>query len=207
VPLKIWGRLNSINVQKAMLCIEELRRPHERIDAGLAFGIVDTPQYRAMNPNGLVPVIEDGGFVLWESNAIIRYLSAKHAAGTLWPADPHERADADRWMDWQTTTLSPAIGPAFMHLVRLPPGKRDAAAVEPSRRAGEDYVAIMDGVLAKHRFIAGEHLTVGDLALGPALHRWLNLPLQRIVRPNVERWYRDIMGRPAAQKILMTPIS
>ena len=129
MPLKIWGRLSSVNVQKAMLCLELLGVPHERIDAGLSFGIVNTPEYRAKNPNGLVPTIEDDGFVLWESNAIIRYLAQKHAGGALWPNDAKARADADRWMDWQTTTLQPAMGPAFMHLVRLPPEKRDASQV------------------------------------------------------------------------------
>src|SRR5580700_816468 len=168
MTLKIWGRLTSINVQKAMLCVEELDLPHERIDAGLAFGIVDTPEFRAKNPNGLVPVMEDDDFVLWESNAIVRYLAAKHAPGSLWPTDLRQRADADRWMDWQTTTFQPAMGPAFMHLVRLPPEKRDPSVVEPSRQMTEECVAIMESVLAKKRFIAGDGITVGDIALGPA---------------------------------------
>jgi glutathione S-transferase len=207
MPLKIWGRLSSVNVQKAMFCVQELRLPHERIDAGLAFGIVNTPEFRARNPNGLVPVIEDDGFVLWESNAIVRYLAAKHAAGSLSPNDLRQRADADRWMDWQTTTLQPAMGPAFIHLVRLPPEKRDASAVEPSRRKTEDCVAIMEAALAGRRFIAGDHLTIGDIALGPAIHRWLHLPLERIASPNVERWYGEIMRRLAARQVLTLPIS
>ncbi|MFI5015540.1 MAG: glutathione S-transferase family protein [Hyphomicrobiales bacterium] len=207
MPLKIWGRLNSINVQKAMFCVEELGLPHERIDAGLAFGIVDTPEYRAKNPNGLVPVIEDDGFVLWESNAIVRYLAAKHSAGALWPTDLHRRADADRWMDWQATMLQFAIGPAFVHLVRFPPEQRDASAVEPSRQKTEECVAIMDARLADRRFIAGDQLTIGDIALGPAIHRWFNLPLERIARPYVERWYQEIMRRPSARRVLKTPIS
>jgi glutathione S-transferase len=206
MPLKIWGRLTSINVQKAMFCVEDLNLPHQRVDAGLSFGIVTTPEYRAKNPNGLVPLIEDGDFVLWESNAIVRYLAAKHATGSLWPTDPRERADADRWMDWQTTTLQPAMWAAFMHLVRLPPEKRDAGAVEPSRQKTEDCVAILDGVLADRRFIAGERMTVGDIALGPALHRWLNLPLERARRPNVERWYGEIMRRPRAGNALILPV-
>src|SRR5260370_27045043 len=113
-----------------MLCVGEVGLPYERIDAGLAFGIVDAPAYRAKNPNGLVPLIEDDGFLLWESNAIVRYLAGKHATGSMLPSDPQRRADADRWMDWQTTTLQPAMGAAFLHLVRLPPEKREASAVE-----------------------------------------------------------------------------
>src|SRR6202140_854311 len=132
--LTIWGRSNSVNVQKVLWCCEELPRGYERIDAGGPFGVVSTPRYLNLNPNGLVPTIEDDGFVLWESNAIVRYLAAKHASGSVWPSDPHERADADRWMDWQTTTLQPAMGPAFVHLVRFPPEKRDATAVDPSRQ-------------------------------------------------------------------------
>jgi glutathione S-transferase len=201
------GRLTSINVQKAMLCVEELNLPHQRVDAGLSFGIVNTPEYRAKNPNGLVPVIEDDDFVLWESNAIVRYLAGKHATGSLWPTDPRERADADRWMDWQTTSFQPAMGPAFMHLVRLPLEKRDAGAVAPSRQKTEECVAIMDAVLANRRFIAGDRMTVGDIALGPAIHRWFNLPLERVARPNVERWYGEIMRRPSAGQVLKLPIS
>jgi glutathione S-transferase len=207
MPLKVWGRLSSVNVQKAMLCVEELRLPHERIDAGLSFGIVDTPEYRAKNPNGLVPVIEDDGFVLWESNVIVRYLAAKHAAGSMWPTDPRARADADRWMDWQTTTLQPAMGQAFLHLVRLPPEKRDPSAVPASHERSEDCVAILEAALAGKRFATGDVLTIADIALAPAIHRWLNLPLERVKRPNVERWYSEIIERPAARRVLQVPIT
>jgi glutathione S-transferase len=206
MPLKIWGRLTSINVQKVMLCVEELDLAHERVDAGLSYGIVDTPEYRAKNPNALVPVMEDGDFVLWESNAIVRYLAAKHASGSLWPTDLKERADADRWMDWQATTFQPAIGPAFMHLVRLPPEKRDPAAVEPSRQKTEECVGIMENMLVKKRFIAGDRLTIGDIALAPAIHRWLNLPLKRLSRPHVERWYGEITRRPRTAAALVLPV-
>jgi glutathione S-transferase len=206
--LTIYGRLNSINVQKAMLCIEDLVLPHRRVDAGLNFGVVDTPEYRAKNPNGLVPtIVEDDGFTLWESNAIVRYLAAKHGGGSLWPADAHARADADRWMDWQTTALAPAMGPAFFNLVRLAPDKRDPKAVGPSRDKTEPLMAILDQALARQRYVAGDDFTVGDVALAPAAHRWLNMPLDRVARPNVERWYADVMSRPSARKVLTMPIS
>src|SRR5216684_2563703 len=119
--LKLWGRINSINVQKVLWALAELEVAYERTDAGLQFGVVNEPFYRRMNPNGRVPTIEDDGFVLWESNAIVRYLSAKHGAGTLWPNDPRQRADADRWMDWTTSTVAPAITPVFWGLIRTPP--------------------------------------------------------------------------------------
>jgi glutathione S-transferase len=207
MALTIWGRLSSVNVQKAMFCIEELGLPHTRIDAGLSFGLVDTPEYRSRNPNGLVPVIDDDGFVLWESNAIVRYLAAKHASGSLWPTDPRQRADSDRWMDWQTTNFQPAMLGAFLHLVRLPPERRDASAVPPSREHSEACAAILDAALAGKRFITGEQLTIGDIALAPAVHRWLNLPLERRPRPHVERWYAEIMERASARRSLPLPVT
>ncbi len=131
--LKIWGRLTSVNVQKVVWCADELAIEYQRVDAGGKFGLVDTPDYLAMNPNGLIPVINDDGFVMWESNAIVRYLSARHGSGSLSPADPQRRADADRWMDWQATAFNPAIGPAFWHLIRFPAEQRDAAVIEAAR--------------------------------------------------------------------------
>ena len=118
--LKIWGRNNSVNVQKVLWCCEELGLKYERLDAGGSFGVVNTPQYRALNPNGLVPTIEDGPFVLWESNAIVRYLTAKHSSGKLWPEDHKVRAEADKWMDWQNSMFWPAFRPLFWNVVRTP---------------------------------------------------------------------------------------
>src|SRR5450631_4370637 len=103
--LKVWGRANSVNVQKVLWTCEELALPYKRIEAGMEYGVVSTPEYKKLNPNAMVPTIDDDGFVLWESNAIVRYLAAKYGAGSLWPADPKIRASADRWMDWQQTTL------------------------------------------------------------------------------------------------------
>src|SRR3979490_2366747 len=122
--LKLWGRVNSINVQKALWALDELKVPYERIDAGMAFGVVGEPFYKKMNPNSRVPTIDDDGFVLWESNAIVRYLAAKHGAGSLWPSDLRQRADSDRWMDWASNHVSPAMTPAFWGLIRTPPARR-----------------------------------------------------------------------------------
>ncbi len=124
--LKIWGRNNSVNVQKVLWCCEELGLKYERLDAGGSFGVVNTPQYRALNPNGLVPTIEDGPFVLWESNAIVRYLTAKHSSGKLWPEDHKVRAEADKWMDWQNSMFWPVFRPLFWNVVRTPADERDA---------------------------------------------------------------------------------
>jgi glutathione S-transferase len=171
--LTLWGRTNSINVQKVHWCLEELALPYRRIDAGREFGVVDTPEYRRLNPNALVPTIEDDGFVLWESNAIVRYLAAKHAGGGLWPADPRTRADADRWMDWQATTFTPATGPAFHGLIRTAPEKRDTSAIAQSIAKAEPMAALLDAHLAGRRFVAGDAFTAGDIAVGAAAHRWL----------------------------------
>lgn len=205
--LKLWGRLNSINVQKVVLALEELGLPYERIDAGLQFGINKTPDYLAMNPNGRVPTIDDDGFTLWESNAIVRYLCARHSDGKFWHADLRVRADADRWMDWQTATLSPAMGPGFAGLVRTPPEKRNATAIAASVEETKQLVGMLDAALDGRDFIAGADYGMGDLSLAPIMHRWFNMPVERAPTPHAERWYARIMQRPAAQRVLTLPIS
>jgi glutathione S-transferase len=205
--LTLWGRLNSINVQKVVWALEELGLAYERIDAGGPFGVVDTPEYRRLNPNGLVPVIEEDGFVLWESNAIVRYLAAKHGAGGLWPEDLRVRADADRWMDWQTTAFGPAMGPAFHGLIRTAPEKRDPAAIEASVAKAEPMAALLDAHLKERAYVAGDAFAMGDIAAGAATHRWLNLPIRRPALSHLEAWHRRLIERPAAAQVLVTPIT
>jgi glutathione S-transferase len=205
--LRIWGRLSSVNVQKVVWCCDELGVPYERIDAGGAFGLNDTPQYLAMNPNGLVPVIDEDGFILYESNAITRYLAAKHGAGTLWPHDPRARADVDRWMEWQSTSYTPAMVQAFWGLVRTPPEKRDDAAIEASRVKGEKLSGVLDRHLAGREFIAGKAFSPADIVVGCAAHRWLGLPLAREARPNLERWYASLKSRPGARQVTSLPLT
>ena len=164
--LKIWGRANSVNVRKVLWCCDELSVPFERVDAGMQFGVVNTPEYRKLNPNGLVPTIEEGGFVLWESHAIVRYLSAKHGAGALWPEDLRVRADADRWMDWAGVMFAAAFRPVFWGLVRTPAEQRDMKAIgEGAKKCGE-LAGYVDAALAGRRFVAGEQLTMGDMRFG-----------------------------------------
>jgi glutathione S-transferase len=205
--LRLWGRLSSINVQKVLWTLDEIGTPFERIEAGGRFGVVATPEYKRMNPNSLVPVIEDDGFVLWESNAIVRYLAAMHAEGTLWPRDLRLRADIDRWMDWQATTCTPAMRDAFWQLVRTPPEKRDAAAVEASRAATEKVMAILEAHMAGRAYVAEDSFSPADIVLGCAVHRWLNLPLPREPRPNLERWYATLKARPGAARVLSLPVT
>ncbi len=205
--LRIWGRISSVNVQKVVWTADELGIAYERKDAGGVFGIVATPEYKRMNPNSLVPVIEEDGFVLWESNAIVRYLAAKHAPGRLWPDDLRRRADVDRWMDWQATTFTPAMRDAFWQLVRVPAEKRDAAAIEASRSASEKAASVLEGHLAGREFVSGDAFSPADIVLGCAAHRWLHLPLAREPRPHMERWYASLKARPGAAQVLSTPVT
>ncbi len=205
--LRIWGRLSSINVQKVVWCADELGLPYERIEAGGSFGVVDTPQYLAMNPNALVPVIEDDGFVLWESNAIVRYLAARHGDGWLWPTDPRLRAAADRWMDWQNFTYSPAMLEAFRGLVRTAPSERDTQAIEASRRKSEAAAAILDAHLATREYVAGGAFTMGDIPVALATQRWFGVPLDHEARPNLQRWLDRLRKRKGAANVLSLPVT
>jgi glutathione S-transferase len=205
--LRISGRISSINVQKVVWCARELGLPFERIDVGGAFGGTDTPAYRALNPNGLVPVIEDDGFVVWESNAIVRYLAAGHGEGSLWPISIRTRADADRWMDWQATELGPAMRDAFIQLVRTPADKRDMTKVDVSARATERRIEILDAHLAQRDHVAGSAFTMGDIPVGLQVHRWFGIPLARAPRRNVEAWYARLRARPGAQDVLTLAVT
>ena len=206
MTLTLWGRLNSINVQKALWCLYEIGQPFERIDAGRGFGVNDTADYHAMNPNGLVPTLRDGDFVLWESNAIVRYLATKYSPGVLAPRDPEGFADADRWMDWQQTTLNPALRPAFHALVRSP-GSRNSREVEQSRVETEAVMDLLEEHLARRDYLAGNAFSMAEGVVGASVHRWLNMPVARNTRPALQGWYERLMSRPAARKSFLLPIT
>ena len=199
--LRIWGRISSVNVQKVVWAADEMGLAYERLDAGGAFGIVQTPEYKAMNPNSLIPVIEDDGFVLWESNAIVRYLATKHAARELWPEDVRRRADVDRWMDWQATTFTPAMRDAFWQLIRTPAQKRDVGVLSRSIADTERAAELLDRHLEGRAYLAGDSFTLADLVNGCATHRWLGLPCEKASRPNLERWYGLLKSRPASRQV------
>jgi glutathione S-transferase len=196
--LKMWGRNTSSNVQKAMWAVGELNLPHERIDVGGAFGKNKEPAYLAMNPNGLVPTLEeDDGFLLWESNSVVRYLANKHGQGTLEPTDPKTRARASQWMDWQLSVAGPAIFHIFWGLIRTAPEKRDLAAIETSRIAITNAMKIMDAQLAKTQYMAGDAFSMGDIPVGVMAYRFRLLVPDRPNLPNLERWYGLIEQRKA----------
>ena len=204
--LKIHGRANSVNVQKALWAADECGVAYERTDVGGPFGGNDQPWFRAMNPNGVVPTIDDDGYVLWESNAIVRYLCASHAAGTLWPSEPRARGEADRWMDWQATTVMAGMTTLFWGLIRTPPDKRDLAAIDAARPATAAIWARLDGHLANRAYVAGDAFTMGDIPIGAVCYRWLNLPFRRDDLPglpHLQAWYERLVLRPAYRKHVM----
>jgi glutathione S-transferase len=194
--LKIWGRKTSSNVQKVMWAIGELGLEHERIDVGGPFGKNKDAPYLSMNPNGLVPTLEEGDFILWESNTIVRYLAAKHGAGSLEPSDLQVRARASQWMDWQLSVVGPAIFGAFWGLIRTPPEKRDAAAIETSKQKTTAAMTILDAALAQHAFVAGDSFSMGDIPVGIMAYRFRQLVPERPALKNLERWYAAISARP-----------
>jgi glutathione S-transferase len=206
--LRIWGRLSSINVRKVVFAAQLLGLQFERTDAGAAFGIVQTDAYKARNPNSLVPMLEeDDGYTLWESNVIVRYLCAQHAGRGLYPQDLRARFDAERWMDWQQTTLNPAGRDAFVQLVRVAADKRDARLVDASVRATEPLLAMLDAHLAQNTFMAGDALTMADVPIACEIHRWWGLPLERPATPHIARWYAGLTALPAARGALDVPLS
>lgn len=205
--LKIWGRRNSINVQKVLWTCAELGLPYERVDAGLQFGVNDTAEYRAMNPNGLVPTIDDDGFVLWESHAIVRYLARRHGMGTLFPAEAKVAADADRWMEWYSTTLWPAMKPVFWNLVRIAPEKRNMAEVAAAHARLVEYFGIVDALLAGRPFLAGRSFSMGDIPVALTAFRWFNLPLERPDYPALAAWFARISERPAFREHCAAPLT
>ena len=204
--LKVWGRVNSVNVKKVLWALEELGLKYERIDAGMQHGVVNTPEYKKMNPNSLVPTIDDDGFVLWESHSIVRYLAAKHGAGTLWPAELKQRADADRWMDW-ALTFQASFRTVFWGLVRTPPEKRDLQAIEAARQKCAELLAIPNAALANRPYFAGNSLTIGDIPLGCHVHLWMRLAIERPAHANLQRWFDRLCTRAPFKKIVDIPLS
>lgn len=207
--LKIWGRNTSSNVQKVIWALAEMKLPFERLDVGGTFGKTKEPAYLAMNPNSLVPTLEEeDGFTLWESNSIVRYLAAKHTNRTLEPADLRTRALAHKWMDWQLSVLGPAITPVFWGLIRTPPDKRDPNAIEAGKEKTITAAKIMDTQLGKTAFMAGNDFSYGDIPVGIMIYRYMQLIPERPATPNLDRWYASISSRQAFKdQVAVVPLS
>lgn len=205
--LKIWGRPNSINVQKVMWTVGELGLEHERIDVGGAFGGLDSDDYGRMNPNRKIPVIEDGGAMVWESHSCVRYLAATYGAGSLWPEDPTERSVADRWMDWKITTVLPHLHVCFWGLIRTAEADRNMQAIEKAAEDLGEVWWIFDHHLRNRTFVTGDRLTMGDVPLGAAFYRYANLPIQRPSLPRIEAWHQRLQARTPFTDHVMIPVT
>lgn len=201
--LKVWGRRNSINVQKAMWAIGEAGVAHQHIDAGGAFGLLDTPAFGALNPNRRVPVIDDDGTVVWESQAIVRYIAAQYGQGSLWNISPALRAQCDQWMEWGQNDLQQAVLGVFWGFWRTPEQQRNMTMINRALARAGDALRLLDAHLAGRAFIAGESFTMGDIPAGAQLFRYFELPIQRPSLPNVEAWYARLKDRPAYREHVM----
>lgn len=206
VPMLIvWGRKTSSNVQALMWCIGELGLPYRRHDAGHHFGGTDTPEFLAMNPNGTVPVLRDGGSEpLWETGAILRYLASRYGAAPFWPAEGLARARVDKWAEWAKINVTLGFTePVFWRVVRTAPAKRDPAAIDRAVAALDRTLAIAEAQLARSAFLAGEAFTLADIQLGHVLFRYFDIPIARPDRPALRRYYDALATRPAFREHVM----
>jgi len=204
--LKVWGRRNSFNVQKVMWLIGELGLAHEHIDAGGPFGGLDTPEFRAMNPHGRVPVIDDGGVIVWESHAILRYLAARYGAGRFWIEDPATRSQADQWIEWSQTALQPDfLNGVFWAFYRTPEAQRNLPVIERNVAQCARLFRLLDKHLAAKAYLCGDEITLADVPAGTTLYRYFELEIERPDVPNVEAWYRRLCERPAYRTHVMVP--
>ena len=206
--LKIWGRKNSTNVRKALWVAEELGLQYETVDAGGAFGLVDGEEYRAKNPNGRVPMIEDGDFVLWESNAIVRYLAAQYAPDSaLYPATPQARAAADKWMDWTTSTLAEPFRHVFWGVLRTPAEQQDWVQINGAIKTVQGLLVVVDEALASQPYLSGDEFGMGDIPLGCFIYAWFEMPIERPAMHHLQAWYERLKARPAYQSAVMTALT
>lgn len=203
--LKIFGRRSAHNVQKVLWTIGELSLPYEHIDLGSMPGQLDTPEFLALNPHGRIPVLVDGETIIWESNTIIRYLSATYGSGSLWPQTPAERSLADRWMDWELATFQPDFLALFWGFFRTPVGQRDNDAIHKSRSRCEEHFKKLDSHLSQQPFLAGTTLTMGDIPCATSLYRYFEMGVPVTPYPNVMAWYQRLMEQPAYREHIMIP--
>jgi len=204
--IKIWGWIGSSNVQKVLWCCDELALEYHLEDHGWPYAGYQEAPYLDLNPNGLVPTIQDGDFVLWESNSVLRYLAEQYGNGRLSPSTPEMRALSNRWLDWQLTTMGPLMSPIYRALVRTGPGGRNHELIRKSRASAEAGWRILDRYLSRSDYVAGETFSIGDIPLGILAHRWFNLPIEHQGLTVVRAWYDRLCQRPAYQKHIGKPL-
>jgi glutathione S-transferase len=205
--VKIWGRGNSTNVRKVRWCAEELGLAYEQIDAGGSFGVVSDPDYLAMNPNGLVPCLQDGDLVLWESNAIVRYLARQYGRQPFAPTEAAAWASADKWMDWASLSFAAPFRDLFWNLVRCTPEQRSETEMKRGEEQCARLMAIADAALSASPYLSGQRLGIGDIPLGCVAYAWFSLPIERPALPNLNGWYERLAERPAYRRAVMTPLT
>tara|TARA_B100000989_G_scaffold276320_1_gene236521 strand:+ start:375 stop:1031 length:657 start_codon:yes stop_codon:yes gene_type:complete len=203
--ITIWGRKSSVNVQSVLWCLEELNLAFSRIDAGFTYGVVTTPAFLQMNPNGKVPVLIDGDSpAIFEAGAILRYLATQYAVGPFWPVAPAARAAVDKWAEWAKINFaSHFIAGVFWPLVRIPPSRRDYAAVKTALASIEKELAIADKVLATRAYLAGDYFSLADIQLGHCLFRYFDIDMERADLPNLRGYYRELQTRPGFSQHVM----
>jgi glutathione S-transferase len=204
--LEIWGRRSSFNVQKVLWLAGELRLAYGHIPAGGDYGGLDTPEFRALNPHGRIPVLQDGELAVWESHAILRYLAARYGQGAFWSDDPVARAHGDAWMDWAQTALQPAfLGGVFWGYYRTLEAERNWPAIRAALAETGALLGSLERVLAVSPFLAGERLGLADIPAGANLYRYFELDIERPSLPNVEAWYGRLQSRPEYREHVMIP--
>ncbi len=203
--LTVYGRKSSFNVQKVLWLVDEIGIPHQHVPLGGAHGGLATPKMRAMNPNGLVPIIEDDDLVVWESHAILRYLASRHGAGRFWSDDPGERSQWDRWLDWARAFQEDFLNGVFWGLYRTPEPQRDWPAIERAIARTGQHLELLDRVLAGRDFLLGDQFTLADIPAGALLYRCLALDIAWPETPNVDAWYARLCARPAYRSRVMIP--
>lgn len=202
--IKIWGRASSVNVQKVLWAADEVGLTYERVDVGGAFGGLDTPEFERLNPARLIPALQDGDFVLAESNAIVRYLAEKYGAGTLAPPSLEERASAQQWCEWgQYSLYRDIISNCFHQLIRVTADQRNHALLKASAARAGDHLATLDRHLAGRSYIMGSEFTFADIIVGCMTHRYFTMEIVRPTLPNVEAWYQRLSTRPPFRKHVM----
>ncbi|CNJ51123.1 glutathione S-transferase [Yersinia aldovae] len=200
--LTVWGRNNSTNVKKVLWCLEELEMAYQRIDAGGQYGQLNEPHYRALNPNGLIPCLQDDDFILWESNTIVRYLAAQYGQNTLFQADIQQRAGAEKWMDWVTSSVTEPFKTVFIGLVRTPSEQQDKTKIAQGIVQLNRLMTIADEALASQAYLSGDKFGIGDIPPGCLAYAWFNLPIERPHLPHLQRWYHNLSQRVAFQKVI-----
>jgi glutathione S-transferase len=206
--ITLYGRRSSSNVQKVLWALEELQQPYELREVGGAFGHTKESWYQALNPTSLVPTLVDDDFVLWESNAILRYLAETYGSGTLTPAsDPRLTAIVNQWLDWAATAVQPGMRPIFLGLVRTPPEKRDMQGIEGAMAAMEQHWQVLETALHQGRYLVGDEFSIADIPVAIQAYRWKCLASSRVLHPGMERWLAELANRRSFKEIAVGPLS